>query len=244
MALLINGCAQTYAPVIDKYGADAQRGRVIRGVHVVRAGETLYSIAWRYGWDFKTLARANGIAPPYTIYPGQQIHLDRGASTASTAAVTSSPRPSRSHTARPAPTPTAPAKPAPRPVVAASGPIHWQWPVQGEVISRFSASNVGQRGISIAGQRGERINAAADGVVVYRGDGLTGYGNLLIIKHDDRWLSAYAHNKSMLVREGDTVKGGQQIATMGASGTFRTQLHFEIRRDGSPIDPLKVLPGK
>ena len=88
------------------------------------------------------------------------------------------------------------------------------------------------------------MRAAAGGVVVYRGNGLTGYGNLLIIKHDERWLSAYAHNKAMLVKEGQQVKAGEQIASMGATGTFRTQLHFEVRRDGAPIDPLTVLPGK
>ena len=128
--------------------------------------------------------------------------------------------------------------------MVATGPVKWQWPATGRVIQKFSASAVGQTGIAIDGNDGDPVRAAADGVVVYRGDGLTGYGNLLIIKHSERWLSAYAHNKAMLVKEGQAVKGGQQVASMGATGTFRTQLHFEVRRDGSPIDPMTVLPGR
>ena len=98
--------------------------------------------------------------------------------------------------------------------------------------------------MAIAGHHGEPVLAAAAGRVVYKGSGLTGYGNLLIIKHNERWLSAYAHNDEILVKEGQSVKAGERIATMGASGTFRTQLHFEIRKDGQPIDPLTVLPSR
>jgi lipoprotein NlpD len=101
---------------------------------------------------------------------------------------------------------------------------------------------VSSKGIVIAGNEGDPVRAAAAGVVVYRGSGLTGYGNLLIVKHDERWLSAYAHNERMLVAEGEKVGAGQRIATMGDSGTYRTQLHFEIRRDGTPVDPLTLLP--
>ncbi len=253
LATLLAGCAPTYAPVIDKYGADNNRAPVTRGVHVVRAGETLYSIAWRYGWDFKALASANGVSAPYTIYPGQQIRLDRRVA-ASRPATTSTPvtapapsRPAATSTTRSAPaaTTSSAAKPATRSTpVAAAGALRWQWPAAGKVIQNFSSSAVGRSGIVIDGHDGDPVRAAADGVVVYRGDGLTGYGNLLIIKHNERWLSAYAHNKSMLVKEGQQVKAGEQIAHMGASGTFRTQLHFEVRRDGTPIDPLTVLPGK
>jgi len=247
LATLLAGCAPTYAPVVDKYGASSERAPVTRGVHVVRAGETLYSIAWRYGWDFKTLASANGIASPYTIFPGQQIRLDRTVTTSRPAVrppASSAPSSGASSTARaPSSQPRAAPAPAPKPA-ASSGPIRWQWPAAGKVIQRFSAANVGQSGIVIDGQEGDPVRAAAGGVVVYRGNGLTGYGNLLIIKHDERWLSAYAHNKTMLVKEGQQVKAGEQIASMGATGTFRTQLHFEVRRDGAPIDPLTVLPGK
>ena len=112
------------------------------------------------------------------------------------------------------------------------------------VASRALALALGESGITIGDREGSPVRAAADGRVVYRGSGLTGYGNLLIVKHNDRWLSAYAHNSSLLVKEGDRVSAGDKIATMGASGTFRTQLHFEIRKDGQPVDPLTVLPNR
>ena len=248
MVCVLSACTVGYAPVIDKYGADYKRGPVTRGVHVVREGETLYSIAWRYGWDFKALASANRIGAPYTIYPGQEIRLDRTAST-----TVASSRPSSSPAAKPSSGTTStstskPSKPpAPAPVskpapTAPAGPINWQWPASGSILSHYSANKVGHHGITIGGREGDPVAAAADGVVVYRGNGLTGYGNLLIIKHDERWLSAYAHNQSMVVSEGQKVKRGEKIATIGATGTFRTQLHFEIRRDGTPIDPVSVLP--
>src|SRR5690606_37386389 len=244
MLCVLSACTVTYAPVVDKYGADYKRGPVTRGVHVVREGETLYSIAWRYGWDFKALASANRIGAPYTIFPGQEIRLDRSGST--TVAGTTprpAPKPSSgtSSTSKPA-KPAAPA-PAPKPAPSApSGPINWQWPATGSILSHYSSNKVGHHGVTIGGREGDPVAAAADGVVVYRGNGLTGYGNLLIIKHDERWLSAYAHNQSMLVSEGQKVRRGEKIATIGATGTFRTQLHFEIRRDGTPIDPVTVLP--
>lgn len=251
--LMLSSCAATYAPVEDKYGAASARAPVTRGVHVVRPGETLYSISWRYGWDFKALARANRIASPYTIYPGQNIRLDRSGGSAGSSASTAS----ASRSTKPAPTPATskpatsqparpkPAAPAPTKKPAAStGPITWQWPASGKVISRYSKATAGRQGISIDGRNGDPVRAAARGVVVYRGDGLTGYGNLLIIKHNESWLSAYAHNSRMLVKEGQAVNAGEQIATMGASGTFRTQLHFEVRRSGTPIDPMTVLPRK
>lgn len=244
MLCVLSACTVTYAPVVDKYGADYKRGPVTRGVHVVREGETLYSIAWRYGWDFKALASANRIGAPYTIFPGQEIRLDRsGSTTVASTTPRPAPKPSSgtSSTSKPA-KPAAPAR-APKPAPSApTGPINWQWPATGSILSHYSANKVGHHGITIGGREGDPVAAAADGVVVYRGNGLTGYGNLLIIKHDERWLSAYAHNQSMLVSEGQKVRRGEKIATIGATGTFRTQLHFEIRRDGTPIDPVTVLP--
>jgi lipoprotein NlpD len=116
----------------------------------------------------------------------------------------------------------------------------WRWPAKGKVVTSFSRS--GGKGIDIAGKFGQVIVAASDGSVVYSGSGLIGYGQLIIVKHNKRYLSAYAHNNKILVKEGDTVKGGQRIAEMGRSGSNRAMLHFEIRRDGKPIDPMRYLP--
>jgi lipoprotein NlpD len=118
----------------------------------------------------------------------------------------------------------------------------WRWPTQGQLIGRFAAEDPKRQGIGIAGTAGQPVVAAADGVVVYSGAGLVGYGELIIVKHSDEWLSAYAHNRRRLVAEGAAVKAGEQIAELGRSGTSRDMLHFEIRRNGKPVDPLTILP--
>jgi lipoprotein NlpD len=151
---------------------------------------------------------------------------------------------------------TAPASPpatTPRPPVAgnpsvplptpAAGPAPaWRWPTRGQIIGRYVAGDRTQQGINIAGNAGQPILAAADGVVVYSGAGLVGYGELVIIKHSDEWLSAYAHNRKRLVAEGARVKAGDTIAEMGRTGAIRDMLHFEIRRNGKPVDPMDWLP--
>ncbi len=122
------------------------------------------------------------------------------------------------------------------------GAPQWQWPAQGPIIARFQGATGLNKGVDIAGDLGQPVLAAASGQVVYAGTGLRGYGKLLIIKHNDTFLSAYAHNDRLLVGEGDQVKAGQRIADMGSSGTSRVKLHFEIRREGTPVDPLNYLP--
>ena len=139
--------------------------------------------------------------------------------------------------------PASPAPEATQPVVVPAGsPFPWQWPAEGMLASRFVAGEPTQQGIDIAGQSGQPVRAAADGVVVYSGSGLVGYGELVIVKHNDAWLSAYGHNRARLVNEGQRVKAGQQIAEMGHSGAARDMLHFEIRFNGKPVDPLSYLP--
>lgn len=125
---------------------------------------------------------------------------------------------------------------------AAISAAGWRWPARGQLVGRFVAGDPKRQGIDIAGSAGQPVFAAADGVVVYSGAGLVGYGELIIVKHSDEWLSAYAHNRRRLVAEGTSVKGGQQIAELGRSGTSRDMLHFEVRRNGKPVDPLQVLP--
>lgn len=212
-----------------KYGASTR----------VQRGDTLYGIAFRNGIAFQDLAKWNGISAPYTIYPGQSLRLypSTGGGTSSTA---SSAKPSSKPATGSTPKPV-PATPAPPPV--ASG-ISWRWPADGVVIGRFAAGDASKQGIDIAGSSGQAVRATADGVVVYSGAGLVGYGELIIVKHNETWLSAYGHNRKRLVNEGQSVKAGQQIAEMGSTGAARDMLHFEIRYNGKPVDPLSYLPRK
>ncbi|UPG84553.1 peptidoglycan DD-metalloendopeptidase family protein [Luteibacter aegosomatis] len=155
----------------------------------------------------------------------------------------------------PPPQPTAPASAPPAPVenpsaatpiiasgaTRSAGGITWRWPADGSLIKKFSSGDA-IPGIEVAGKNGDPIRAAADGVVVYSGNGLVGYGELVIIKHSDSFLSAYGHNRKRLVKEGEKVKAGQVVAEMGSSGATRDELQFQIRRDGNPVDPLQYLP--
>src|SRR5690606_14165108 len=124
----------------------------------------------------------------------------------------------------------------------AKSSVDWRWPTEGQVLSRFANGDPTRQGVDIAGRSGQAVRAAGDGVVVYSGSGLVGYGELVIVKHDEQWLSAYGHNRSRQVNEGAKVKAGQQIAEMGSTGPARDMLHFEIRYDGKPVDPLQYLP--
>ena len=199
---------------------------------VVQRGQTVYRIATENGITPLDLALWNDIAPPYTIYPGQRLRLyPRDGSVASGPA----PAPSTGTRPRPAPVPA----PAPAPVASS---LAWQWPAQGSVVGTYAAGDPTRQGVDIAGNAGQPVRAAADGVVVYSGSGLVGYGELIIVKHNDQWLSAYGHNRARLVNEGALVKAGQQIAEMGRSGATRDMLHFEIRYNGKPVDPLQYLP--
>lgn len=238
------------APVsTPKYGATAQ----------VQRGDTLYGIAFRNGIDVRDLAEWNSLSAPYTIYPGQRLRLypRDGALGTVTRPVTTETRPtSPSTTAAPGTTATKPARApatttptttpsAPKPAPVASAPasdIRWRWPADGALLSRFVGGEPTKQGVDIAGASGASVKAAADGVVVYSGSGLVGYGELVIIKHNDAWLSAYGHNRARLVNEGAIVKAGQQIAVMGRTGAPRDMLHFEIRHNGKPVDPLLYLP--
>ncbi len=193
--------------------------------HIVEKGDTLHSISWRYGVDANSLARWNNIPRPYTIYPGQKLRIN------STAPIKGSKSASKSSSSKPVAKPSKPVKTVPV--------GDWRWPVKGKLLSKFSGSN---NGIDIVAKEGTVVSAASAGKVVYAGSGLRGYGNLLIIKHNASFFSAYAHSRKLFVAEGATVKTGQKIAEVGSTGTDRAKLHFEIRKDGNPVDPLKYLP--
>ena len=218
-------------------------------VHVVRRGDNLYTIAMRYGIDYRSIARLNRIGPPYTIRPGQRLAL-RGKPAAPPRAASSGGSARKTAAASPAPgtrasAPAAPAR-ARRPAAPAPAPAKavargWAWPAKGRVVARFGKA--GSTGIGIAGRRGQPVMAAKGGSVVYTGTGLVGYGRLVIVKHSGRLLTAYAHNERTLVKEGQTVATGQKIAEMGSTGTDRVKLHFEVRLDGKPVNPMRYLPG-
>jgi lipoprotein NlpD len=217
LLLLLSGCS---GPAVRFDAED--------GVHVVRQGETLYSIATAYDMDWREVARRNGIRPPYTIQVGQRLVLT-GKATPEAAV----PEPAMKATAK------ARKETTPLPPV---GKIAWIWPTEGRVVSTFLAGHPTRKGIDIAGNLGQPIRAAAAGEVVYSGSGLTGYGKLIILKHDERFLSAYAYNQDLLVSEGESVQSGQVIGRMGQAEAGKPMLHFEIRLDGNPIDPLRQLP--
>ncbi len=195
-----------------------------RDVHVVRRGETLYTIAWRYNRDHRDLARWNRLGDGSLIYPGQGIRLIPPAgSTAGAPAGPEAPR-----------LPPIPAGPSPS----------WQWPTEGPVDVGFGERPGSGTGLLVGGRAGQPVVAAADGRVVYAGGGLIGYGKLIILKHNDTYLSAYGHNASLLVREGQAIRKGQRIATMGQGPEQKPRLHFEIRRNGKPVDPRRYLPAR
>ena len=265
--LFLSGCASDsfhYREVESKsvsYKAnDAQVSVVPKsGYYRVSKGDTLFSIAFRYGMDYRTLASMNHIDVPYIIYPNQKIRLVKSQQTVvsstpvqSTKVKDSQTKPKTQQTEaatprvvqvnKPAPIVNHPIKVLPKVVNTPQNAPNWRWPVVGSVIRSFSNSGVSSKGIDIKGTVGKPVIAAADGSVVYAGNGLIGYGNLVIVKHNDEYLSAYAYNQSILVKEQQLVKAGDSLAIIGGKGNERPLLHFEIRRDGQPIDPLKVLP--
>lgn len=222
--------------------------------HLVTQGDTLYSIALRYDKDFRELSRINGLSADYLIKPGQRLRLVGKPLPAPRAGMSPVPVVKASPPAPPQKSPqnvTSVAKNIPSvgaaPVVVtarsfASTSLDWSWPVNGVLLARFGSPGLAGKGVDIAGKRGDSVRAASDGTVVYAGSGLVGYGRLLILRHDDNYISAYAHNDRFLVKEGERVKLGQSIALLGASGTDREKLHFEIREGGKPVDPLRFLP--
>jgi lipoprotein NlpD len=246
--LFFCGCVSNtvYVPVVDVDKAPVGK------TYVVQPGDTLYSIAWAFGLDFRKLVEINHLESPYHVAVGQTLWLsspsvlhERKKKQISRPTITQQKRPvkftvipkSKSIVPKHAPSKHAP-------------PKHWKtgrvrsWimPARGRVVNIFSTKyGASGKGLEIHGRLSEPIKAAATGTVVYSGDGLRSYGNLLLIKHNDEYLSAYAFNKKLLVKAGDHVKQGQKIATMGRDGRGMPLLYFEIRRFGKPVNPIKYL---
>lgn len=251
--LELSGCSPPRrAPVVSRARAPAVPVAPARsGYHRVRRGDTLFSIAWRYGLEYRQLAAWNGIRAPYIIYPGQRLRLAAGsARPAPKPAPPSASAPRRTGPSRPGqPRETTPSgsektdyPEKPKTIKSTKAlKLQWLWPTQGALLERFDPSDVTRKGIKIGGRAGQAVKAAEAGDVVYAGSGLLGYGRLIIIKHNQNYLSAYGHNRKLLVKEGDRVAKGARIAEMGSKGTGGAMLHFEIRRNGVPMDPLKVV---
>lgn len=270
----VSGCsfqANTPAPVETLYTGktykDKVKGSLKQSRYKVQSGDTLYSIAWASGRDFKTLAKLNNLQAPYTIQPGQTLNLS--GQLPKPRPVRPSTKPNKiSKVQKPAQSQTVtktkqkenaksvdPKKSQGyasttnsqftnnKSTFDGSGKIsRWSWPTKGKVIASFSSTAQGRQGLDIVAREGSPIVASAAGKVVYAGSALRGYGQLVIIKHNDEFLSAYAHNKKIFVKEKQEVKLGQKIAEMGSSDSDRVKLHFEIRYRGKPVDPMRYLP--
>ena len=276
LAALVACATPTRAPIEDRVAQPA------RPDYRVKQGDTLYSIAFSYGLDYRKVAAANDITVPYTIYPGQYIQLAEAAvvplAEPVPVVVTNEEKPPARGVSEPGAVSPVPAVNVPAAVIpkapvalvkkpaAASPPVtpsvakpstappqkvsqgrvtlgevkSWRWPASGPVTRGYSGSV--HKGIDIGGSRGDPVVAVAPGKVVYAGTGIVGFGELLIVKHNEQYLSAYGHNDRLLAAEGDMVSAGQTIAEKGSSGTDSVKLHFEIRREGKPIDPQRVLP--
>lgn len=234
--LLISGCGSvTYMAPINTL--DQPPSYRITS-HIVAKQETLYSIAWRYTMDVNDLGQINGLSAPYTVYPGQQLNLD----------ITLAPKAISKKQTDKSKLVITRSKSAPSQTLSKNSPIGkrtslaWRWPVRGPVVTRFAGENTLSKGVDIKVEKGHPVLAAESGTIVYAGTGLRGYGKLLIVKHNENYLSAYAHNDRLLSAEGEKVKAGQKIAETGSSGTDSGKLHFEIRLNGKPVDPLRYLP--
>ena len=274
MALaVLAGCAsqKSYAPVEDRSsGRKAPAGAVIRpllpgyenagkpGYYTVKPGDTLIRIALDAGQNWRDIARWNGLTNPDLIEVEQVLRVAPPGSEASTVAttrpiVTSSVSPTQTSTVasstqnKSQPTAAQQQTAAPQPAasttpVPSEDDVNWLWPTEGNVVQGYDESK--NKGLNIAGKTGQPVVAAGDGRVVYSGSGLRGYGNLIIVKHNNTYLSAYAHNQTLLVKDDEVVKRGQKIAEMGSSDADRPMLHFEIRRQGKPVDPTKYFAGR
>lgn len=265
LALMATGCAAllSWSPPAERVQVETTTPMVVlppvaADEYRVQQGDTLYSIAFRNQVDFRELAQWNALANPELIYPGQVLRLKPAATVkpvapengnVATAAVALPPP-----VGAPQPLPPvalgspASTSPQPPPAVAASVPPppvtgRWTWPTDG-IVARGYSPTQGSKGLEFTGRRGQPVVAASAGKVVYSGNALKGYGELIIIKHDEVFLSAYGYNRTRLVKEGDSVRAGQPIAEMGEGPERKPLLHFEIRERGKPVNPVKFLPAK
>jgi len=272
LAITLFSCSSrnTPAPVSNIHSSsvlgERNRSSIKTSQYLVKKGETLYSIAWRANSDVRKIARLNKISSPYRIYPGQKLFLveakikktaqvsknkvsHKNSTKSSTANKKNSTKNTLASTKKQAYGENVSTRKSYQNSTLASEKFsqkisRWQWPVKGKVVEYFSNSAQGNKGIDITGRRGTKIKASTTGKVVYAGNALRGYGKLIIIKHNDDYLSAYAHNDRILVKEQQIINIGDVIATMGDTDANKVMLHFEIRFRGKSVNPLKYLPKK
>lgn len=239
LCLLFASCSSRtpYAPVEQAWYQDPGRRPE---VHLVREGETLYAIAWRYDMDHRALAKINNLHPPYGLKVEQKLRLTNPRKSAKSLKVRHQVPHQRKKVKKMSKLGRKTKKKLSNKYRGRKNPTvsRWSWPTNGRLLQGFSVKD-GHKGIDISGRKGQPVYSTKAGKVAYAGNGLRGYGNLLIIKHNDEFLSAYAHNRRLLVKEGDWVKVKQKIAEMGSTGTNRIKLHFELRKAGKPVDPLR-----
>ena len=271
-AITLFSCSSrhTPAPVSNIHSTmvlgERNRDSIKSSQYLVKKGETLYSIAWRANSDVRKIAKFNNLSSPYRIYPGQKLFLvdhkvnktakasahkvsHKNSTKSSTAAKKNSQKNTLASTKKQAYGKNVSAQKSYQNSTLSSTNFsqkisRWQWPVKGKVVEYFSNRAQGNKGIDITGRRGTKIKSAAKGKVVYAGNALRGYGKLVIIKHNDDYLSAYAHNDRILVKEKQFINVGDVIATMGDTDANKVMLHFEIRFRGKSVNPLKYLPKK
>lgn len=254
MSLVLAGCStNTPAPITDIHSSTPSAAPSTTGTnYTVQVGDTLYKIAQQHGTTVQAIANANNITDPSQLRVGQVLVVNSARQVAQTS--TPAPRPSTppasspdsgAATASPV-TPSGSTSPTSSASVSTKSPrasdanlINWGWPTNGKVIQSFTAST---KGIDLEGNVGDAVNAAADGKVMYAGNGVRGLGNLILLGHSNGFITAYAHNDSLIVKTGQEIKKGQRIATLGQSDTTSPRLHFEIRRRGTPVNPLSYLP--
>lgn len=247
LALFLQGCGTSSPAPVTDIGHASYTAKE----YLVQKGDTLYSIAWRYDLDFRQLARANSISAPYLIMPGQHLALiesdvyqknkPAGSSRSTVGRELAKENKQNDENDRNVSTKRVKKTAVEKKYPANSTDKGWLWPVSGKVVKAFSLRNDVNKGIDIAAAIGTPVVSSRSGHVVYAGSQLKGYGNLVIVRHDDTYLSAYAHNSRILVKEGQVVEQGQKIAEVGNTAAQRAKLHFEIRKQGKPINPLPLL---
>lgn len=233
LVIMISGCISFVKKPEKLTARNDKTSKKIPTHHLVEAGETLYSIAFGYGRDVRDVARWNRIKRPYTIYPKQKLRV---------IPIKSDRKTKKQKTQKASQLKIVNNRIQVKQKPRSGTKLKWAWPTKGRVSSTFSYRDPGRRGIEILGIKGQPVLASAAGRIVYSGNGLRGYGNLIIVKHNETFFSAYAHTQGVVVKENEKVKLGQKLADMSNTGSDKTKLHFEIRRNGKPVNPLRYLP--